>query len=152
MGNPSITILYHIITRTTLNIFKKKYLYYKKTPKLVAKILATKFGFVPDWWDEWIQVMKWWHISNFIFFLILFFSPLNHQSGFLEDMLTLCVGCGTLDDTLVANIGTMIQVLNTLSFSKIKATHLKIWPHVIEIYRCPIFKWCAETIIHDRWL
>ena len=25
-----------------------RYIYYKKTPKLVAKILATKFGFVPD--------------------------------------------------------------------------------------------------------
>ena len=30
--------------------FWKHNIYYKKTPKLVAKILATKFGFVPDWY------------------------------------------------------------------------------------------------------
>ena len=49
MGNLSITILCHIIIRPTLNKFWKTLLILqKKTPKLVAKILATKFGFVPD--------------------------------------------------------------------------------------------------------
>ena len=48
--NPSVTILDHIIIRTALNILFLKITHItKKTPKLVAKILATKFGFVPDW-------------------------------------------------------------------------------------------------------
>ena len=44
----------------------------KKTPKLVAKILATKFGFVPDWlawsWPDYC----WVHAAAG-------FSPLQHQ-------------------------------------------------------------------------
>ena len=39
---------YHIIIRPILKIFFKTLLISQKTPKLVAKILATKFGFVPD--------------------------------------------------------------------------------------------------------
>ena len=52
MGNPSNTILYHIIIRPTLNIFLKTLHTSEKPPKLVAKILATKFGFVPAQTDN----------------------------------------------------------------------------------------------------
>ena len=38
------------MSRPILNIFLKTLTYNtEKAPKLVAKILATKFGFVPDW-------------------------------------------------------------------------------------------------------
>ena len=48
MGNHWTIIFYYIIIRLKLNIFLKHYIYHKKLPNLVAKILATKFGFVPD--------------------------------------------------------------------------------------------------------
>ena len=42
---------YYDIIRTTLNIFFENITYVtKETPKLVTKILVTKFGFVPDCW------------------------------------------------------------------------------------------------------
>ena len=43
-------LFYYIIIRLLLNIFFQSIIYItKKLPNLVAKILATKFGFVPDW-------------------------------------------------------------------------------------------------------
>ena len=50
MGNHWNTLFYYIIIRLILNIFfKALYIYiYKNPPNLVAKMLATKFGFVPD--------------------------------------------------------------------------------------------------------
>ena len=46
----TIPILCHIIFRPTLNIFTKIFhILQKKKKKMVANILATKFGIVPDW-------------------------------------------------------------------------------------------------------
>ena len=54
MRNHWATIFYNIILRLILNIFFKALYISQKIPNLVAKILATKFGFVPDWW--WIMM------------------------------------------------------------------------------------------------
>ena len=57
MGNPSTTILDHIIIRPTLNIFWKHYIYIAKmTRKLVAKKWATKFDFATDCYHHYNDV------------------------------------------------------------------------------------------------
>ena len=63
MGNPWITILYRIIIRPISNIVVKTL--HNKTLKLVAKMLATNIGFVPDWLPEpmltQLSVFIWHH-------------------------------------------------------------------------------------------
>ena len=58
MRNQWTIIFYHVIIRLILNISFKALYISQKTPKLEAKILeakilATKFGFVPDW-STWL--------------------------------------------------------------------------------------------------
>ena len=82
MGNHWTMIFYHIITRLILNIFLKTLYITKKTPNLVAKILATKFGFVPDlisWWDVLLARNS---------AAILDFEPFNDNNNISKQYLT----------------------------------------------------------------
>ena len=88
MRNHWAIIFYCIIIILILNIFSKHYIYHKKLPNLVAKILAPKFGFVPDCYrkipEKWGERLEKLQVSspNLIYFRIVYnkFSK-SHGTG-----------------------------------------------------------------------
>ena len=59
VGNPSTTILYHIIIRPTLNIFWKRYKYYKKDTKVGSQNFCYHIWFCT-------RLLMWHHCNIFV--------------------------------------------------------------------------------------
>ena len=90
--------LSHYYLRHIKHIFENITYITKNTPKLVAKILATKFGFVPDCWKFFnIDVIFWnknirFHINS-IFVQIVSASPTLLLNAILATWAQFCKDC-----------------------------------------------------------